>query len=415
MRNSKKITKCRLCKSKKLYQILGFGKVPLGNNLLSSRKLANEVKTFNLSLIRCKICGHFQLSDEVAPELLYATNYTYLSGVASSFVEHFENYTTWVIKQCKLKKKDLVLDVGSNDGTCLNSFKKRNLNVLGIDPAYLPAKIANNNGINTINKFFNSKSSIEIKENFGQVDFITSHNVLAHIGNITEVFENIFDLLKDDGYFCFEVGYFLKVLQNNFFDTIYHEHLDYHHASPLIKYLSNLGFSIINISTNKIQGGSIRILCKKKNKTKIYSQPKKFLQKEKNSIINDKRYISSWANSIYININKFKNLIKDYKNQKKIIIGYGAPTKATLILKISGVRYNTIAEIVEDNDLKVGRYLPKTDIKICKYNKLKINKSEVIIIFAWNFFSDIINKLKKDKIKNKVIISPLPEVKVYNL
>tara|TARA_A100001015_G_scaffold285363_1_gene352787 strand:- start:14 stop:550 length:537 start_codon:yes stop_codon:yes gene_type:complete len=171
MRNSKKITKCRLCKSKKLYQILGFGKVPLGNNLLSSRKLANEVKTFNLSLIRCKICGHFQLSDEVAPELLYATNYTYLSGVASSFVEHFENYTTWVIKQCKLKKKDLVLDVGSNDGTCLNSFKKRNLNVLGIDPAYLPAKIANNNGINTINKFFNSKSSIEIKENFGQVDF----------------------------------------------------------------------------------------------------------------------------------------------------------------------------------------------------------------------------------------------------
>ncbi len=415
MRNSKKISKCRLCNSKKLYQIVGFGKVPLGNNLLSSRKLANAVKTFNLSLIRCNKCGHFQLSDEVAPELLYATNYTYLSGVASSFVEHFENYATWAIKQCKLKKKDLVLDVGSNDGTCLNSFRKRNLDVLGIDPAYLPAKIANNKGIITINKFFNSKSSIEIKKNFGQVDFITSHNVLAHIGNITEVFENIFDLLKDDGYFCFEVGYFLKVLKNNFFDTIYHEHLDYHHASPLIKYLSNLGFSIINISTNKIQGGSIRILCKKQNKTKIYSQPKKFLQKEKNSIINDNRYINSWANSIYININKFKNLIKDCKNQKKIIIGYGAPTKATLILKISGVRYNTIAEIVEDNDLKVGKYLPKTDIKIGKYNKLKINQSEVIIIFAWNFFSDIVKKLKRDKIRNKVIISPLPEVKVYNL
>ena len=415
MNKSKKITNCRLCNSKKLFSLINFGKVPLGNNLTNSKKSAHKTDTFNLCIVRCNLCKHFQLDYEVSPNKLYATNYTYLSGVAKSFISHFNDYSVWAIKKCNLKKDDIVLDIGSNDGTCLNSFKKKNINVLGIDPAELPAKIANKNGINTINKFFNKKTSIEIKKKYGQIDFITSHNVLAHIGNITEVFENIFDLLKNKGFFCFEVGYFLKVLENNYFDTIYHEHLDYHHASPLVRYLTNLGFSVVNINTNNIQGGSLRILCKKNDKPKIYAQPKKFLIKEKKSIINKGLFLKKWPGDVKSNIGYFSKLVKKYIQQKKNIVGYGAPTKATLILKLSNLQYNSISNIYEDNDLKVSKYIPKTDIQIIKYNKNLINNADVIIIFAWNFFSDIINKLKKDNVSNKIIIVPLPKVRIFDL
>ena len=415
MNRSKKINNCRLCDTNKLIKIIDFGKVPLGNNLTYSKKLSNNADIFDLCLIRCSSCKHFQLNYEVSPDKLYATNYTYLSGVAPSFIKHFDSYSKWIIKKCDLKSKHTVLDVGSNDGTCLNSFKKRNINVLGIDPAQLPAKIANKKGIKTLNKFFNKESSNKIKKQYGQMDFITSHNVLAHIGNITEVFENIFNLLKHKGYFCFEVGYFLKVLENNYFDTIYHEHLDYHHASPLTKYLINLGFSVVNITTNNVQGGTLRVLCKKNIKARLHAQPKNFLTKENNSIINNKVFLKKWPNAINDNMYQLNQITKKYIRQKKIIIGYGAPTKATLILKMSNIKKNIVSRIIEDNDLKVGKYMPKTDIKIVKYSKNVINASDVVIIFAWNFFLDIIKKLKKEKISKKIIIVPLPKVKIFYL
>jgi hypothetical protein len=125
MDKSRYIRKCRLCESDKLKKIIDFGKIPLGNNLLLTKKSSLKSSTYPLELLRCEKCSHFQLSFEVTPSELYATNYTYLSGIAPSFVKHFREYTNWIIKKCKLKKNDIVLDIGSNDGTCLKPFKKK--------------------------------------------------------------------------------------------------------------------------------------------------------------------------------------------------------------------------------------------------------------------------------------------------
>ncbi|WP_435097651.1 class I SAM-dependent methyltransferase [Candidatus Pelagibacter bacterium nBUS_27] len=415
MNKSGFIKNCRLCESNDLKKIINFGKTAIGNNLSHNRKLSLKSSTYPLELLRCEKCKHFQLSFEVAPSKLYATNYTYLSGIAPSFVKHFKEYSNWIIKKCKIKKNDLVLDIGSNDGTCLKPFKEKKINVLGIDPAKLPAQIANKNGIKTINNFFNKKNANKIKKTYGEIDFITSHNVLAHIGNIKDVFKNIYYLLKKDGYFCFEVGYFLKVLKNNYFDTIYHEHLDYHHARPITQYLSKLGFSIIHISENKIQGGSIRILCKKDGKNKILKQPKRFLLNEKKSVINNKLFLKNWQKKIFDNIKRLRKIIlDDLKNNKKII-GYGAPTKAALLLKLAKLEHGSINYTIEDNSLKINKYIPETDVQIKPFKNIYSNKPNVMIVFAWNFASDIIKKLKKNKIKQLKIIVPLPKVKIINL
>ena len=138
--------------------------------------------------MQCSKCKHYQLSISVNPKVLYAKNYTYLTGVTKTFKNHFSNYSKWIIEKCKINRGSLILDIGSNDGTCLQYFKKNKMKVLGIDPANKPSAIANAKGIKTINNFFNKKISLQIKKKYGKFDLITSHNVLAHTDNIQEIF-----------------------------------------------------------------------------------------------------------------------------------------------------------------------------------------------------------------------------------
>jgi len=281
LNNYKKINYCRLCNSKKVKLIHNFGSIPLGNNLQGSILKSLKCKKYPLTLMNCQECNHFQLSISVNPKILYEKNYTYLTGVTKAFRKHFFDYTRWIIKKCGLKKNSSILEIGSNDGTCLNFFKKKNMKVLGIDPANKPCAIANNKGIKTLNNFFNKQTANQIKKKFGKFDLITSHNVLAHTVNIKEIFKSVFKILNQNAFFCFEISYFKKVIEKNLFDTIYHEHLDYHHANPLIKVLEDIGFSILDISTNNIQGGTLRLLLQKKTKYTKTKKIKEFLLKEK--------------------------------------------------------------------------------------------------------------------------------------
>ena len=148
------IGQCRLCDSFDLERYFDLGNVPLGNNLAPSRDDALSVARYPLSVNRCVVCGHFQLTVAIDPEELYATNYTYLSGIGKSFLLHFQEYATWVKEYCNLQTNALVVDVGSNDGTCLKEFKNLGFNVCGVDPASVPAKLANEAGIPTLNTFF---------------------------------------------------------------------------------------------------------------------------------------------------------------------------------------------------------------------------------------------------------------------
>jgi 2-polyprenyl-3-methyl-5-hydroxy-6-metoxy-1,4-benzoquinol methylase len=409
---------CRLCYESHLKEVFDFGEVPLGNNLQHSLIDAFNLDQFRLNVMRCQACGHFQLGYSVSKELMYATNYTYLSGIGKAFLKHIQEYATWTKKICNLHENALVLDVGSNDGTCLSVFKEQGFHVLGIDPAELPASIANKNNIPTINDFFNSKTANKLIEDYGYVDLVTSQNVLAHVENLRETFENIYKILKPNGYFVFEVGYFYEVLKSKCFDTIYHEHIDYHHATPLASYLSSLGFDVLNFSVNNIQGGSLRVLLKKTGLGSISHEAQKFINEEKKSILYDPFFLENWTKNIQSSMKNLKDSVAVYQSEGFKIIGYGAPTKATLLLTLSGLSNNAINFICEDNEFKIGRYLPKTSIKIRPTSELEtflVEHKSVILILAWNFADDIIERLKsKVKSPTKLII-PLPELRIITI
>ena len=413
LNSCKKITHCRLCNSKKIKEVYNFGLIPLGNNLQKSSFQSINCQKYPLSLNQCSVCNHFQLSVSVHPKILYAKNYSYLTGVTKTFNKHFSDYSNWIIKKCKIKKNSLILDIGSNDGTCLTYFKRNKMKVIGIDPAKKPCNIANASGIKTINDFFNKKTASRIKKKYGQFDFITSHNVLAHTENIQEIFLSIFNLLKADAYFCFEIGYFKEVVKNNFFDTIYHEHLDYHHAKPLVKFLQNIGFSIVDLSTNKIQGGTLRILLQKKNLKSKLKKVNNFIKKEENFfkkiIIKD---MFKNFNRTLLNLN---SQIKKEISKNRKIYAYGSPTKASLLLIKSKLNKNIIKNSFEDNQLKCNKYIPGTDIKIVNSKKIKKLSNLAIIILAWNFYKEIKIRLKKKNIRNTKLIIPLPKFNIRKI
>lgn len=407
------IKSCRLCSNNSLQRFVDFGNVPLGNNLKKSQKEAVTANTYPLQVNTCCKCGHFQLAHAVKPETLYANNYTYLSGTGASFREHFRNYVDWATQTLRLDKGSFILDIGSNDGTCLQYFQSKGCKVLGVDPALEPATIAKKNGVETIVNFFNLKTATSIKSEHGQVDFITSHNVLAHVDNLKETFAAAKILLKEGGWFCFEVGYFRRVLENTLFDTIYHEHIDYHHASPLVSHLITLGFDVLEISENKVQGGSLRVLCRNSNNGTVLTEAAGFLRCEKNSVIYDGDFINEWSSNVHKACKDIESAVLRYKRAGKSIVGYGAPTKATLLMSLAKLSEENIDFVVEDNSLKVDRYLPGSGIQIRSPEELMIKQPDVLLIFAWNFADDIISKVRKLSINQALeIIAPLPDLRI---
>lgn len=396
---SRFIVNCRLCMKNKLDVIFDFGLIPLGNNLQSSIKDSLSVDNFPLVLVQCSNCKHFQLNFSVDPKILYATNYTYLSGIGNSFRKHLKEFCNSVLNyycQYSLNQKIKVIDIGSNDGTALSFFENQGCEVLGVDPAKTPSRIANDKGIKTLNNFFSSDLAKKIKGKYSCFDIVISHNVLAHVDDVSDIFDGINIILKENGIFVFEIGYFGDLIQKNIFDTIYHEHLDYHSVIALSSFLSKKKFMIDKIELNSVQGGSLRIWCKKSDYTSKKNKIAEYIKKEEKIL--SKKNIKVWKNKIVANIETLKQKLEDYKSKNYIIVGYGVPTKATLILNMLGDCKNKIDYFVEDNQLKVNKFLPSTKIPIKQNIEENINK-KLILCFAWNFFDDIQVKLKNKGVK----------------
>jgi SAM-dependent methyltransferase len=406
----RRLQACRLCGGTELRPYIDFGSVALGNNLQPTLELSRAATSYPLDVTRCGDCDHFQLGHAVDPKLLYATNYTYLSGIGASFVKHFDAYRDWVVSSGVLPAGGLVVDIGSNDGTCLKAFQRSGFTVCGVDPASLPAEIANKNGVETINAFFDEAAVAEIKRRQGPADFVTSHNVLAHVDDLAAAFRNIQSLLKDDAYFGFEVGYFHDVLTSGHFDTIYHEHLDYHHAAPLVRHLTGIGFDVVDLTVNPIQGGSIRLLLRNTGRGEISPTARQFLANERKSVLYDDHFLKQWRETIEGNMSALRQFLRDRITAGLVVAGYGSPTKVVLLMKMAGIGAGDITYVVEDNDLKVGRFLPNTGIPIKSRGELAKNPPDVLVLFAWNFADDIVSKLAHDRLPRMEIVVPLPRV-----
>ena len=391
---------CRSCGETKLKRVLSLGYQPLANNLLSKKNEKTDL--YPLELNYCPKCHNCQLSVAIDPKKMFS-NYLYTSSTSKSFREHFSKAAKKYISEFKLNsKKSYIIDIGSNDGVALKPFKELGYKkLLGIEPAKNLAKLANKNKIKTLNIFLNKKNIKNIKKN---ADLILASNVFAHSDNLKEMAECMIKLLSRKGTIIIEIQYLLNTLKDLTFDNIYHEHYNYWSLTSLINFFNQFDVKIFKAEKINTHGGSLRIYIKKNKNIKIQKSVKDLInEEEKFGIKNFKTYQNFGDKINKIRLNVIKN-IKKLKHDKKKIVGYGAPAKATTALNYFNIS-KEINYIIEDNKLKHGKFVPGVKIPIFSKKKLK-DPNNAILVLAWNFFEEIKNnnsKLSKNFINIKAL------------
>ena len=385
---------CRCCGSKNLKRILSLGFQPLANNLIKNKK--SKFDTYPLELNFCLDCYNVQLSVSVNPKKMFS-NYYYLSSTSKSFRSHFEQASKKYFKEFKLNKQSQIIDIGSNDGVGLLPFKELGIkNLLGIEPAKNLCKISNKKGIKTLNDFLNYKTLKRINH---KADLILASNVFAHSDDLKEMGECILKLLSKNGTAIIEVQYLLKTLKDLTFDNIYHEHYNYWSLTSIKNFFDNLGGKIYKAEEINTHGGSLRIYVSKNLNKKVDKSISKLLRIEENYGIKKFSTYKTFADKILKIKKNVLNNLKILKNKSNSVIGYGAPAKATTALNFFGIS-EEIDFIVEDNKLKHNKYVPGVNIPIYSKNKIKNNKSPILVL-AWNFYSEI--KKNNKNLTNKFI------------
>ena len=392
---------CRCCGSKNLKRILSLGFQPLANNLIKNKK--TKFDKYPLELNFCSDCYNVQLSVSVDPKKMFA-NYYYLSSTSKSFRSHFEHAAKKYVKEFKLNKQSQIIDIGSNDGVGLSPFKELGIkNLLGIEPAKNLCKISNKKGIKTLNDFLNFKSLKKIKN---KADLILASNVFAHSDDLKEMGECILKLLSKNGTAIIEVQYLLRTLKDLTFDNIYHEHYNYWSLTSIKNFFDNLGGKIYKAEEINTHGGSLRVYVSKNLNKKLDKSVTKLLRIEQNYGIKKFSTYKVFANKILKIKKNVLNNIKNLKNETNSIIGYGAPAKATTALNFFGIS-EEIDFIIEDNKLKHNKYVPGVNIPIYSKDKIKNNKSPILVL-AWNFFREI-KKNNKDLTNRFINIKSLED------
>jgi len=405
--------KCRLCNSKKLSTVIDLNSTPLANSFLKRSELKKKERYYPLKVNFCNSCYHLQLSHIVKAKRMF-DNYLYLTNTSKQNRDHFKEYAEQVKKKNTSKSKVSILDIASNDGTFLSFFNKENYNRLGIDPAKNLSKYSKKLGLKQEVMYFTSNNSIRIKKKYGKFDVITANHVCAHVDDLNDFFKGIPNLLNDKGMFIFEVSYLGSVIKKKTFDTIYHEHADYHSLYPLIKFVKKFNLEIFDFKIVKAQGGSIRVFVGHVhkhivNKNKIKKQI--IFEKNKLKLFNIKSFIKFEKNIIQVKT-ELNKLLTNLKNKKKLIIGYGAAAKTTTLLNYFDIKKNFIESIIDDNPLKQNKFTPGTHIPIKASKHIYSSKPDYIIILAWNYSNSIIKIHKKFfKMGGKFIV-PFPKIKI---
>ena len=386
---------------------------PPGNDFLTKEELGRDEPVYPLDLYFCEACHHIQLGHVVDPKILYQKNYSYVSATSAYFVNHLKHYAKDMVERFDLKPGDLAVDIGSNDGTCLSFFKDKGMKVVGVDPATEIAGKATENGIDTIADFFGYRLAVELRKKYGTAKYITSHNACAHIDNLFDVVKGVEHWLDADGVFVLEVGYFVDVYSNTWFDTVYHEHVDYHTVAPFEKLFNRVGMELISVERISPQGGSIRVMAQKKGGIiKRDDSVDELIALEAKLGLNKAETLHKLNHKISQVRDKLHNLIHSLKADGKSIAGFGAPTKATTLMAHFGLDATVLDFIVDDNPLKQGLFTPITHIPVLSADALYKIKPDYVLILAWNFAEPIMQMHKKysEQVGQFILPMPNPEI-----
>lgn len=410
-----KKVRCAFCDSASLELIIDFGDVALAGAFLKKDQFTQE-KKYPLRLEFCNDCYAVQVTNKVDPLVLFA-DYFYFSSVIKTLRDHFADYAAEVCARFLEPEKSTVVEIGCNDGILLRPFVSQNIRtVIGVDPAKNVVNTIDEPKINIINDFFGSIVAEKIIEAYGLVDMVVANNVYAHIPDIQGVTKSIKNILKPDGVFIFEVHYLGRVINELQYDMIYHEHLYYYSLLSVTNHFKIHDMVVFDVKAVPTHAGSMRFyVCKSNSKyaKTISNEVDRLREEELVQGLNLLSTFKGFADQVANRKSTLLEVLFDLKEKGNKIVGYGASGRANTMIQYCGIDNSKIDYMIDDAPSKTGFYTPGSHLEIRQNSILYQNDPpDFILLFAWSFLKEVLDKNKQFIESGGRFIIPLPEVRI---
>jgi hypothetical protein len=406
---------CRFCKTELEHVFIDLGNSPASNSFLTKEQLNEPEIFYPLKVYTCHNCFLVQIDEYKKSGTIFNNEYAYFSSYSHTWLQHVRDYTDMMIVRFGFDSASQVIEVASNDGYLLQYFKERNIPVLGIEPTANTAEVAVGKGIKTIIEFFGTELADRLANQWDvKADLLLGNNVLAHVPDIVDFVGGMKIILADTGVITMEFPHLMQLIDNNQFDTIYHEHFSYLSFYTVKQIFVSQGLEIFDVDEIPTHGGSLRIYAKHKEDSQksVSSNVTDLLKREMNKGIATLAYYDNFhVKALEVKLNLTSFLIEQKKAGKKVA-AYGAAAKGNTLLNYSGIKNDLIEYVTDANPHKQNKWLPASHIPVVNESYLKANKPDYVIILPWNLKSEITQQLSYIRSWGGKFVIPIPQLEV---
>jgi len=407
---------CRFCGAVLEHTFCDLGMSPLSNAFLSEQQLQQMEPFYPLHAYVCATCFLVQLQEFESPQHIFAKDYAYFSSYSQTWLDHARNYTDYMMRRFGYGPKSLVIEIASNDGYLLQYFKQKNIPVLGIEPAENCARAAEQVGIPTLVKFFGTALAKELHAQGRSANLLLGNNVLAHVPNLNDFVAGLKILLAAHGVITMEFPHLLRLMLENQFDTIYHEHFSYFSFYTVEKAFARHGLKLFDVEQLPTHGGSLRIFAAHaEDASKASSDRVQRLREEEIAfgIAELKTYLG-FSEQVKRTKRKLLEFLINAKASGKTIVGYGAPAKGNTLLNYCGIRGDFLDYTVDRSPHKQGKFLPGTHVPVHAPEKIRETRPDYVLILPWNIKDEIVAQIADIRSWGGRFVVPIPDVRVLD-
>lgn len=404
---------CQVCGSNRLELVIDLGHQPLCDSLPSPAQLNEPETTYPLRQVWCPECTLSQIDYAVPGDVVYHADYPYRSGITRELVEYQDTLAQDAILDLDMEKGELVVDIGSNDGTLLSGFKRRGMRVVGVEPTNI-ARLANESGIDTVQAFFNEDCARRIVETYGPAKLVTATNVLAHMATLGSFIRGLDILLDRDGVFVLENHYLVPILRGGQFDTIYHEHLRSYSLRSLLTLFDFYDFTVMNAREVSRYGGNIRAYVGKGRNRPVKAAVGELLRMERDFGLGETACYKAFRERAERAKLSLLRVALQCKDEGKSFVGNSCPGRASTLLNYCGIDTTLMPYIAEQpTSLKLGLYLPGTHIPVVNNQRLIDEQPDYVVLLAWHYAEPIAQQLRARGLRSRFVV-PLPELRILD-
>jgi 2-polyprenyl-3-methyl-5-hydroxy-6-metoxy-1,4-benzoquinol methylase len=416
MRKIKTSGKCRFCKNQLEHSVVDLGMSPLCQKHVKPENLNDMEKFYPLHAYICEKCWLMQLEEFATPDEIFADEYAYFSSYSESWLEHAKKYAEQMTERFKLDANSLVTEIASNDGYLLQWFVQKSIPVLGIDPAANVAKAAREKGVRTEVEFFGKNTALKLAKKYGKADLLLGNNVLAHVPDINDFVAGMKEMLNTSGVITMEFPHLQRLIEENQFDTIYHEHFSYLSFVAVNRIFAQHAITLFDVEELPTHGGSLRIYGKHAEDTskEVTNHVAELLKREIDLGFESLEFYSRFEEKVKETKRKILDFLIQAKRDGKSVAGYGAPGKGNTLLNYCGVRTDFIDYTVDMSPHKQGNFLPGTHIPILHPNTIKETKPDYVFILPWNLKEEIMEQHKYIRDWGGKFVVPIPKLTILN-